>query len=229
MHRIHLAIVFALAGSAAFAAQAPQDVLIQARSTDAVALGQATPTRAIQSINDAAASAVIGALHARFDGQDVQFRLGEVLSERASLRDIALHGQGDIRFEAGDAWLPISFDALYDTDTQTVLSPRITLGAQYVSRDGKAFPLDGLQRRVGDAMSREFDSQRVSFDLAQASVIGDDGRRIVVQGNGTARFDGEGREEVTVQAVYDQVVKRWIDASYEFGIIAPLQRTLANR
>ncbi len=231
MHRIHLAILLALAGSAAVAAQIPQDVLlVQGRSVGAAAYGQTTTAQGTLAINDATAAAVIGALQARFDGQAVQFRLGVVSSERASLRDITLHGRGEIRFTASEAWLPISFDALYDTDTQVVQSPSITLGAQYVARTTDAsLPLDGLQRRVGKAIATEFSSQSVSFDLRQASVIGDDGQRIVVVGNGIAKFDGEGSEDVSVQAVYDRSTKRWIDATYEFGIVAPASKTVASR
>ncbi len=230
MKHIQLAILIALAGSAAVAAQAPQDMLVQGRSVDTSAHGQTTTAEAAQAINDATAAAIIGALQSRFDGQNVQFRLGDVLSERASLRDIALHGRGEIRFDASDAWLPISFDALYDTDTQSVQSPSITLGAQHVARTGKNLPLDGLQRRVGEALSTEFSSQQVSFDLQQASVIGGDSQRVVVEGNGIAKFDGEGREDVTVQAVFDRRSGRWIDASYEFGITTtPATESVASR
>lgn len=232
MNRIHLAILLALAGSAAVTAQVPkvpQDVLVQGRSVDTSARGQSTTAQGVQAINDATAAAIIGALQSRFDGQSVQFRLGEIESERASLRDIALHGRGEIRFNASQAWLPISFDALYDTDTQAVQSPSITLGAQHVARSGEALPLDGLQQRVGKALATEFSSQRVSFDLQQVSVIGGDGQRLVVEGNGIAKFDGEGREDVTVQAVFDRSSGRWIDASYEFGIVTPITKQVASR
>ncbi len=220
MHRIHFPLLLALVGSAAFAAQAPDAVLVQGRSVDAAAHGQTTTVKGTQAINDATAAAIIGALQSRFDGQAVQFRLGDLLSERASLRDISLHGRGEIRFDASEAWLPITFDALYDTDTQAVQSPSITLGAQQLAHEDGTLPLDGLQKRVGRAMASEFSSQQVSFDLQQASVIGGDGQRIVVEGNGVAKFDGEGREDVTVQAVFDRRSGRWIDASYEFGIAA---------
>ena len=102
---------------------------MQGRSTDAATSGQTVSAHAAQAIDDATAAAVIGGLQSRFEGQAVQFRLGDVVSERASLRTIALHGAGAIRFEGKDSWMPIRFDVLYDTDTQTVQSPSITLGA----------------------------------------------------------------------------------------------------
>lgn len=244
MHRLHLAVMLALIGSAAVAAQvpvstrakvsAPQEVvLVQGRSVSPAAKGQTTTAIGTQAINDAAAAAVIGALQSRFDGQAVQFRLDDVLSERASLRDLTLHGRGEIRFDSSETWLPISFDALYDTDTQAVQSPSITLGAQHVSQQvaqtGQSLPLDGLQKRVDNALSTEFESQDVSFDLQQASVIGGDGQRVVVEGNGIAKFDGEGLENVTVQAVFDRRSGHWIDATYEFGIAMPVAKVVASR
>lgn len=128
MRCIHFAILLGLAGPVS--AQTPASVRVQGHSNaSSSAVGQTTDEKAAQAINDATAAAVIGALQSRFDGQSVQFRLADVLSERASLRDIALHGRGEIRFNAAGTWLPIRFDALYDTDTQTVQSPSITLGA----------------------------------------------------------------------------------------------------
>lgn len=228
MNRVHFAIALALASTAALAGQGPNEVFVQGRSTSVASHGQTTTAQGAQAINDAAAAAIIGALQTRFDGQLVQFRLGEILSDRASLRDIALHGTGDIRFDPSGSWLPIRFDALYDTDTQAVQSPTITLGAQHAARiDGK-LPLDGLQARVNKAISTEFATQQVKFDLQQASVIGGDGQRVVIEGNGVATFDGEGREDVTVQAIYDTRSGRWIDASYEFGIV-PAAGLVASR
>ena len=219
MNRIQFAVVLAIASTAAIAAKAPNEVFVQGQSASATVQGQVTTAQGAQAINDAAASAVIGALQARFDGNSVQFRLGEVLSERASLRDIALHGTGEIRFDAAGTWLPISFDALYDTDTQTVQSPSITLGAQRTASLDTKLPLAGLQARIDKAISTEFGSQRVRFDLQHASVIGGDGQRMIVEGNGTAMFDGEGKEAVTVQGIFDTRSGRWIDASYEFGLV----------
>ncbi len=186
----------------------------------AASTGQVTTAQGTLAINDAAAAAVIGALATRFDNTSVQFRLGDVLSQRASLRDIALHGNGEIRFDTAGTWLPISFDALYDTDTQTVQSPSITLGSQHTARLDANLRLEGLQARLDQAISREFGAQQVSFDLQHASVIGGDGQHLIVEGTGIAMFDGEGKEDVSVQGVYDTRTARWIDASYEFGLVA---------
>jgi hypothetical protein len=88
--------------------------------------------------------------------------------------------------------------------------------------------LDRLQARVGTTMSSDFAAQDVRFDLKQASVIGGDGQHIVVQGSGTATFNGEGKEAVVVQAVYDHRSERWMDASYEFSLV-PSNPIVASR
>src|SRR5678815_4625729 len=95
---------------------------------------QAVDAVGLQAINDAAAAAVIGALATQLDG-DVQFKLGTIDSSRVSLRDMALDGRGLIRLNDASAWMPIRFQALYDTDTQTVESPAITFVAEH---SGKA-------------------------------------------------------------------------------------------
>ncbi len=128
MRYVNFAILLALAGSVS--AQTPAIVRVQGHSNASASLGETTDESAAHAINDATAAAIIGALQSRFDGQSVEFRLADVRSKRASLRAIALHGRGEMRFDAAGEWLPIRFDALYDTDTQTVQSPSITLGAK---------------------------------------------------------------------------------------------------
>ena len=220
MRRTTLALILATLAATALAAQAPKpSIQVEGRSTDATAAGQTTTAHGVQAINDATAAAVIGALETRFAGQRVEFRLGEVRSERVSLRDMALHGSGEIRFEHGTSWLPIQFDALYDSATQAVESPAIVLGASATAGSARALPLKGLQAEVARRMNTEFASQSVAFDLDHTSIVGGDGRRVIVNGNGIVRFDQDDTAPVQVQAVYDRASKRWIDATYEFTMV----------
>lgn len=136
---------------------------------------------------DATAAALIGALETRFAGGDVALRMGGVQGERASLRDIALHGNAQIRLGQDAAWLPTSFEALYDTDTQSVLSPSIALeGTGVAGTKTAALPLPGLQAQVVEAMASAFASQRVDVSLQDARVVCNDGRRLVVRAQGIA-------------------------------------------
>lgn len=229
MRRTTLAVLFATLAATAFAAQVPTAwVTVEGRSTDANTAGQGTTAQGVQSINDATAAAVIGALETRFAGQRVQFRLGEVRSERVSLRDIALHGSGQIRFGQATDWLPVTFDALYDSTTQVVESPAILLGASTTVSSAHALPLQGLQADVARRMNAEFASQSVAFDLQNTSIVGGDGRRVIVNGNGVAHFDQDEAAPVQVQAIYDRASKRWIDASYEFTMVEDA-KTVATR
>lgn len=223
MRRTSLALILATLAATALASKAPNTGMqavssatrIEGRSIDVSAQGQTTTAHGVQAINDATAAAIIGALETRFAGQGVEFRMGDVRSERVSLRDMALHGAGEIRFGQG-TWIPIQFDALYDSGTQLVESPAIVLGGSATASSASALPLDGLQAELAKRMSVEFASQAVAFDLDHTSIVGGDGRRVIVNGNGIARFDQEDLAPVQVQAVYDRASKRWIDASYEF-------------
>lgn len=226
MRRTSLALILATLAATALAAQAPNSgiraadtaVRVEGRSVDISARGQTTTAHGVQAISDAAAAAVIGALETRFAGQGVEFHMGDLRSERVSLRDLALQGDGEIRFGQG-AWLPIQFDALYDSGTQAVGSPAIVLGANAAASSANALPLDGMQAELAKRLTAEFASQAVSFDLNHTSIVGGDGRRVIVNGNGVARFDREDAAPVQVQAVYDRASKRWIDASYEFTML----------
>ena len=172
-----------------------------------------------QAIEDAAAAAVIGALQTRFAGQAVEFRMGDMRSERASLRDIALHGRGQIRLGSDSGWLPVRFDALYDTDAQAVQSPANVLGDGGGVASARRLPLTGMQRELEQAMSAEFASQQVDFTLSDARVVADDGRHLVVRGDGIARFDGHDSAKATVHAVYERGTGRWLDPQYDFDVV----------
>ena len=215
-----LAVV--MAGTVAAQASAPASgpILVEGQSNDRTASANTIDARILASMDDATAAALIGALETRFGGLDVALRMGEVKGERASLRDIALHGDAQIRLGQDAAWLPISFDALYDTDTQSVLSPSITLeGSGVAGTKPDALPLPRLQAQVIEAMAGEFASQRVDVSLQQARVIGNDGRRLVVRAQGIARFDGTETAPVTVRALYEQGSGRWLDAQYDFDVV----------
>ncbi len=233
MHRAGLAIILGIAtlsGIAADRGATGVPVLVEGRAA-AQAATPSLPTdlKAQQSIDAATAAALIGALQTRFGGQPVELQLGDVRSERVSLRDIALNGEANIRFNDTQAWLPVRFQALYDTTAQAVESPHITLGASLATAKPAAnLPLVALQKKVDGAMGEEFLSQDVEFRLGDARVVGDDGGRLVVDAEGIARFDQSEQAPVTVRALYDSRNGRWIDAEYDFDVIAPVEQVAAR-
>lgn len=220
INRTAIAAMLAVVMAGAVAAQAGTPTVVEGHSNDRAAATNTIDARILASMDDATAAALIGALQSRFAGRDVALRMGDVQGERASLRDIALHGNAQIRLGQDATWLPISFKALYDTDTQSVLSPSITLeGTGVTSANTAALPLPGLQAQVIEAMASEFVSQRVDVSLQDARVVGNDGRRLVVRVQGIARFDGAETAPVTVRALYEQGSGRWLDAQYDFDVV----------
>lgn len=218
MNRLGIALLLAVAAMGASAGHSnSRPLLVEGKGIATVAsnAGLTDDARAQQAIDAATAAALIGALQSRFDGYDVQLRLGDMRSERVSLRDIALNGEASLRLGKNEAWLPLRFEALYDTTEQTVLSPNIVLGATLAStQSADKLPLRRLQTEVDRVMGEEYASNQVDFLLADARVVGDDGVRLVVQGDGVARFDGDERIAVTLQALYDRNRKRWLDPQY---------------
>ena len=126
INRTAIAVILAVVMVGAVAAQAGTPIVVEGHSNDRVAAGNAIDARIRESMDDATAAALIGALETRFAGREVALRMGDVQSERASLRDIALSGNAQIRLGQDATWLPISFEALYDTDTNN-FAPRFGL------------------------------------------------------------------------------------------------------
>ena len=233
MHRVGLAVILGIATLSGIAADGgvAVPVLVEGKAT-AQAATPTLPTdvKAQQAIDAATAAALIGALQTRFSGQPVELQLGEVRSERVSLRDIALNGEASIRFNGAQAWLPVRFLALYDSTAQTVESPNITLGASLAAaKPAGKLPLAKLQAQVDAAMGEEFLSQDVAFKLGEARIVGGDGSRLLVQADGIAEFDRSEQAPVSVRALYDSRSGRWIDAQYDFDVIALEGEQVASR
>lgn len=199
-----LPLVCTVATAVAFAA-APDDRAQAAAETSAAL---------VAPMHDAAGAAIVATLRSQFEGRDVEFKLSGMAADRVSLRDVALAGDGRIRI-GGAGWLPIHFEALYDTHTGTVLSPAITLDRNPSAPPDT--PTAGLDSAVADAIGEEFASQDVAFELDSAWRTGGSERFAVVDGEGVAQFAGEGGAEVRLQAVYDLVDERWIHVAYALG------------
>ena len=70
----------------------------------------------------------------------------------------------------------------------------------------------------------------MAFELDSAWRTGGGERFAVVDGQGVARFEGEGEAEVRLQAVYDLVDERWIHVGYALGgEPAPMAPSFAAR
>jgi hypothetical protein len=221
MHRVPLALAILLGCSLGANALATQDpsidkTFVTAKSLDKSASRQAVDAVGLQAINDAAAAAVIGALATQLDG-DVQFKLGTIDSSRVSLRDMALDGQGLIQLNGGSAWMPIRFQALYDTDTQTVESPAITFVAEHAGKSLDRPVAQQLDAQVNRKLAAEFAQQPVTFDMGTVGVVGGDSRYAVVKGDGIADFAAEGKSDIAVEGIYDRDARAWIQVDYQLG------------
>jgi hypothetical protein len=238
MHRAALALAVLLGSSLGANALATQDkpadqtvdtTFVTAKSLDKSASKQGVDAIALQAINDAAAAAVIGALATQLDG-DVQFKLGTVDSSRVSLQDMALDGHGLVRLDGDSPWMPIRFQALYDTDTQTVESPAITFVAEHASKALDKSVAKQLDVQVNRELAVEFAQQPVTFDMEAVGVVGGDARYAVIQGHGIADFAAEGKSDITVQGIYDRVAHAWIEVDYRLGAErADLQHAVVAR
>ena len=202
---------------------------VTAKSLDKSASKQGVDTIALEAINDAAAAAVIGALATQLDG-DVQFKLGTIDSSRVSLRDMALDGHGLVRLDGDSPWMPIRFQALYDTSNQTVESPAITFVGEHAPAQLDKAVAKQLDAQVDRKLAAEFAQQPAAFDMESVGVVGGDARYAVVKGDGVADFAAEGKSDITVQGIYDRVANTWLEVDYELGAErTDLHRVLVSR
>lgn len=218
MRRTSLATALVLGCALGASAIAAQQVASQADSANIAATAAvaepADGALAIQ-VQDAAAAAVIAALRAQFQQRDVELRIDQLHGEEVSLRDMQLTGHGRIRIEGSQAWLPVRFQALYDTATATVLSPAVTLDRTSAATTPDVhLPTDSLGRTITGKLAAEFGSQQVDFDLASARVTGGDARYALVEGGGVATFAGDGEAPVRLQAVFDKERQAWVRVDY---------------
>lgn len=128
IHSIVMSSALLIAATLAAQSPVPLDAMT-GTTTATLAKTTAIDSRDVdtQIMHDVTAGAVIGALKSQFKHRDIELRLGLVESNPANRRDLRVHGTADIRIEGSTAWLPIRFAALYDTATQTAISPTITL------------------------------------------------------------------------------------------------------
>jgi hypothetical protein len=223
MHRLLLATLLGTASVAAASvgtnpAVVEPPVLVEGTSNGKADAALTHDMQAQESIDEATAAALIGALKSRFEHADFELRLGDARSERVSLRDIALQGEAKIRFSDASSWLPVRYEALYDTSEQVVESPHITLGAEFAmpGPDATRLPLPRLAKAVDATLDADYQSNTVDVALRQARIVDDDGTRYVVQATGSAVFDGSDEVGMTVRALYDRKSGRWLDPQYDF-------------
>ena len=208
-----------LLGLTAAASQLPGGLFGSRDATRASAIAaQAVVERdAALQMQDATAAAVVESLRSRFAGREIEFKFDSFDSRPLSQRDMQLRGAGQFRIEGGQAWLPMRYAAIYDTSTGSVESPDITFTAQAAQGRPASVDATALDTMVGRQLTEEFASQSVDFDLGTVRPVASDGRYLMVDGSGIARFAGEGAAMVSVQAVLDRTTGQWLGVSYALG------------
>jgi hypothetical protein len=168
-------------------------------------------------VDDAIAAAVIESISRQFDTSDVVVQLATVQVRPASIQDRRVTGEGRLRIDGGNDWVPFHFDAMYDTASAEVTYPRLDLGsgtsAGVPTTSALAASLDG---QVTKALKAEFQSQPVRWSLASARTS-QLGRFTRVQGDGVADFGPDGSTPAQVEGLYDTASNRWVRVRYELG------------
>lgn len=185
----------------------------------------ATPesrVEAAQGIDAAVAAALIGAIAAQFGERKVEVKLDHLKTDPVSLVDLAVAGDGRLRIGDDDEWLPLRFEALYDSVAASVVQPRLTVGG-----DGRGEPIAvgsslgrQLQARVADRLHQEFAGQPASLRLDSIARVAAGRRYDRLEGVGAVDFAREGSSVAQVRALYDRNRQEWLQVAYELGASA---------
>ena len=81
------------------------------------------------AMDDAVAASLVGAITLQFPKHKVEVKLDKVDVAPLSLRDRAVSGEGRVRIGNDDAWIPLAFNALYDTQDTVVTQPQLVFGS----------------------------------------------------------------------------------------------------
>lgn len=204
---------------------APETAPQPAAIFQAAALDQAVESRVEGDLamDDAVAASLVGAITLQFPKHKVEVKLDKVDVAPLSLRDRAVSGEGRVRIGDDDAWIPLAFNALYDTQDTVVTQPQLVFGsdapASMLPRQSAL--MRSLSEQVNHAMAAEFAQQSVELRVDHASTSPAGRRYLQVQAVGQARFGGEGTEQANIQALYDRTTGQWLRVDYELGAAAP--------
>lgn len=191
----------------------------------ASALDNAVESRAEGDLamDDAVAASLVGAITRQFPKRKVEVKLDKVDVAPLSLRDRAVSGEGRVRIGDDDAWIPLAFNALYDTQDTVVTQPRLVFGsdapASMLPRQSSL--VRDLSQQLNRAMAAEFGQQTVEMRIDHASTSPAGRRYLQVQALGQAQFGAEGTEQASIQALYDRATGQWLRVDYELGSAAP--------
>lgn len=171
------------------------------------------------AMDDAVAASLVGAIALQFPRHKVEVRLDKVSVAPLSLRDRAVSGEGRVRIGADEAWIPLAFQALYDTRDTIVTRPRLVFGSDAPSRmlPPRSALLHALSQQVGRALADEFGQQPAKVHIAHASTSPAGQRYLHVEGVGQVSFEGEGSEQARFHALYDRTTGQWLRVSYDLG------------
>lgn len=168
-------------------------------------------------IDDAIGAAVVQSIARQFATSDVVVELGDVRVRPASIQDREVTGAGRLRIDGAGPWIPFHIDAMYDTASTEVTSPRLDLGGDVSAAAAPSAAISAsLDRQVVHALRGEFQDQPVAWSTGTLRSV-DLGRYVRVEGDGQVDFGPDGSTAATVHGLYDREAKRWLRVRYELG------------
>ena len=155
------------------------------------------------------------------DDDTAQVALARIDVQRASLRTLELHGQGEVRLAASAA-MPLDVVAVYDLVERRLERVEYTahpIATASAVDDGKMRA--ALSQRIDQRLDAEFRDQPVAFRLLTVERVDYGKRRLRLQGAGLTDFGAEGVVYTPFVAILDKRDGKLIELTYELLHEAP--------
>lgn len=200
------------------------------------AMGGTAATPNLDTIRDAIAGPLIGALSARLGGRAVELRLDVVDVRTIDADERAVSGSGDAQVVGRQGWIGFKFGLRYDGRLRRSSYPDVSIDG--VAAGERDIPNDpGLIRRletvVGADLARELRKPSAWLRLDTVSTVEDEGRHLRIDAQGTAYLDRYGAgTPLNVVALYDRSSDAWLKLEYgpsQDGASQPGDRRASSR
>lgn len=216
-----LAALFAIAAggfiNAGIGAQVASPVVTTPAVTDmAAGTARAAELPGDPQLQFAAERALLAQLRADLGDPGVGLRLSALRFQRESGRTVEGRGEALARFDGG-APVALEVSIAYDLPTQ-----QVEQASYLVSGAAPALRIDAAMRRriadrIGARLVVEFAGQPVDFALQRIEHLAAGRERLLVSGEGIARFAGEGAARTRFLATAERGTGKLLTLQYEVG------------
>jgi hypothetical protein len=177
----------------------------------------ASPDPADAAMQNRAKAAVLTAIRTDLNDQNSSLRMSEFRFDPASGETVEGNSRGMLLFD-GTSSIPVVATVVYDTSEARVEHVSYSIaGKAGTSNTGPISRAvrDRIADVIGSRLVLEFSQQAVDFSLLNVRSVANGHERLLIDGDGITRFQGEGAAYTRFVAVADKSSGRIISITYD--------------